>query len=115
MTTGTFNLHFKDKGQTSENVLIQLYDGETLVGYCKMKAVSLMKGTLSMDQFKKDIGKPQKAKHAIFNESHQVCCNIEVETKAKLDQPMYDGGASALCFSCCSACVENTADTMLNQ
>ena len=115
MSVGTFNLEFKDRGQTSENVLIQLYDGETLVGYCKMKAVSLMKGTLSMDQFKKEIGKPQKAKHAIFNEAHQVCCNIEVETRAKSDQPMYDGGASAVICSFCSSCLENTADMAANQ
>ena len=67
MTMGSFYLRFKDRGQTSENVQIQLYDGETLVGYCKMKALSLMKGSLSLKEFKKDIGKPQKSKHAIFN------------------------------------------------
>ena len=69
-----------------------------------------MKGTLSKDQFKKEIGKPQKAKYAIFNESYQVCCNIEVETIAKSDFPMYDGGAYMLTvgtgFTCCTAYME---------
>ena len=47
ISEGTFHLEFKDRGQTSELVFIQLFEGESLIGYSKIKALSLMKGTFS--------------------------------------------------------------------
>ena len=57
-----------------------------------MKALSLMKGELTVDALKKDMEQKNVAKHNLFTPEQKLCSAIQLETQIKPEVAVYEGG-----------------------
>ena len=125
LVPGTFSLFANGNGSAGEHVIIELREGDQLVGQSRMKLSSLMKGDLSQKDFTNVITtKGQLAtsqNHTLFHED-KPCGQLNVLTEVTTceimsfeggDDNEEDGNGCKYAAYCCCGCMACCACTSL--